>query len=519
MVIYMNSNPDPQNQISQTPPLQPTQPTVPQPVQAQPAPAPQYQPPAQPYQPQPAPQYYQQPAPQQYQPPVQQYQQPAPQYYQQPAPQYYQPPVTTYQPVATPHIPPEVAHLYQMPPDPAVEKRKKRGKVAKEILIHLGIFIAAQFVVSIIGVFVLYGVLAVQLVMQYGEFTPGVMTELALLIESQLMDWIMAINAVSQLVALGGMFLVFALRKQKIKKTLRLKVPKPIVWPAAFLLGISSAGVVNGLLNLVLNLLWSFLEKLVPDLDTVLQEQDSMMSGPLVFTVLSVVILAPILEEFLLRGVVHTRLRKIMPIWAATLLSSAIFGALHGNVMQFIYTFLLALLLALTFERTDSIFTPILIHFGFNLTGLIVPELLGDEPSYLVLAIMAAVGAVGTVVFTLLICGPGKTPMPAPSEEEEAPVASGPAIWGAPQTAPQATFYAAQQVANPGFVAPAPVPQPQVTPEPAPEVTPEPAPEPIPEVTTEVVPEVAPEPIPEPIPEPAPEPEPQVTPETTVTEE
>lgn len=93
----------------------------------------------------------------------------------------------------------------------------------------------------------------------------------------------------------------------------------------------------------------------------------------LVFALLSVLIAAPLLEEFLFRGVLQTYLKKRMGSGAAILLSAFCFALFHfsdvqglGNVSLTISLFILGLFLGFLYQRQGSLWAPIGLHIAFN---------------------------------------------------------------------------------------------------------------------------------------------------------
>ncbi|MCR5608010.1 MAG: CPBP family intramembrane metalloprotease [Lachnospiraceae bacterium] len=70
-------------------------------------------------------------------------------------------------------------------------------------------------------------------------------------------------------------------------------------------------------------------------------------------------------EELFCRGILYGSYRKIS-ISNGVIVSALIFGFLHGNFNQFIYTTFLGIILALAVEITDSILASMFIHFLFN---------------------------------------------------------------------------------------------------------------------------------------------------------
>ena len=89
---------------------------------------------------------------------------------------------------------------------------------------------------------------------------------------------------------------------------------------------------------------------------------DGFFGGNLVIQILSAVVVTPVLEEMLHRGVVFGRIKELLGVKAAILISALIFAVLHFNIVQFIYAFLLGLVLAGIKERTGKLIYPILCH-------------------------------------------------------------------------------------------------------------------------------------------------------------
>ena len=71
---------------------------------------------------------------------------------------------------------------------------------------------------------------------------------------------------------------------------------------------------------------------------------ESLGSGnPSLFSVVYVVITAPIVEEMLMRGLCLVILRKEFPFWVANIIQAFYFGVIHLNLVQGIYAFLLGM--------------------------------------------------------------------------------------------------------------------------------------------------------------------------------
>ncbi len=77
-------------------------------------------------------------------------------------------------------------------------------------------------------------------------------------------------------------------------------------------------------------------------------------------------VMAPFMEELAFRGMIQRNLRKYAPAWLAILITSLFFGIWHRNTGQFVYTFVVALLLGWVFEFTGMVRYTVLIHFSMN---------------------------------------------------------------------------------------------------------------------------------------------------------
>ena len=81
------------------------------------------------------------------------------------------------------------------------------------------------------------------------------------------------------------------------------------------------------------------------------------------------VILAPICEELIFRGVTFSAAKKVMPYYLAIVVQAILFGAFHMNAIQGCYAFVLGLGMGYVMHLYNNIFVTIIIHMIFNLIG------------------------------------------------------------------------------------------------------------------------------------------------------
>ena len=91
--------------------------------------------------------------------------------------------------------------------------------------------------------------------------------------------------------------------------------------------------------------------------------KDPVLLGLLSFTA---VIVAPVSEEVLFRGYLYPVSKRFIGRAPAVLFSALVFAAIHHNALALVPLCFLALLLALSYELTGSIWAPIGIHLLFN---------------------------------------------------------------------------------------------------------------------------------------------------------
>lgn len=105
-----------------------------------------------------------------------------------------------------------------------------------------------------------------------------------------------------------------------------------------------------------------------PDPDQIPLEADP-SGGLLVLLAISTIVLAPLAEELFFRGMLHQALRRWLRFAPGLIMSSALFAVSHVIPVVIPSIFVLALLLGTLYERTKSLWVPIVAHATFNVVG------------------------------------------------------------------------------------------------------------------------------------------------------
>lgn len=124
----------------------------------------------------------------------------------------------------------------------------------------------------------------------------------------------------------------------------------------------------------------------------------------LVLYAVNVVVIPPLVEEILFRGVALQSLRKYGDGFAV-LVSAVLFGLYHGNFIQMVFAFLCGLAMGFVVIRTGSLLPSILVHFVNNSISLAIEmvsrysgQAAANETNNILSVAVIALGAVSTAV-------------------------------------------------------------------------------------------------------------------------
>lgn len=130
---------------------------------------------------------------------------------------------------------------------------------------------------------------------------------------------------------------------------------------------------------------------------------EAMMRDPI--GIISIVILAPVVEELLFRGGIQGHLTRTWknPAWGIGF-ASLVFGVIHGNPVQIPFAFLTGLALGWVYYRTGSLTPCILMHFVNNASSVLLYHLTGDADATLQ-GLLGAEGAFALAIGGLAVSG------------------------------------------------------------------------------------------------------------------
>ncbi|MBH1940454.1 CPBP family intramembrane metalloprotease [Mobilitalea sibirica] len=130
-------------------------------------------------------------------------------------------------------------------------------------------------------------------------------------------------------------------------------------------------------ISALLNVLLPFFTKLFEEYSEIM---NSIFVGHPIMIVIYSVIIAPIVEEMIFRGVMLNKLRQSFPFIGANILQAIIFGVYHTNIIQGIYAFANGILLGYICYKFQSILASIFLHMVINAAAYIYILYPGDMP-------------------------------------------------------------------------------------------------------------------------------------------
>ncbi|MCR4650386.1 MAG: CPBP family intramembrane metalloprotease [Lachnospiraceae bacterium] len=122
----------------------------------------------------------------------------------------------------------------------------------------------------------------------------------------------------------------------------------------------------------------------------------SLLNGPTIIVVVSLMILAPIYEEIAIRGIVLRKSERVFGVFGCMIISAILFGVLHMNIIQGLYVLPMGLFWGYVSFRYRSVIPAIICHIINNSIGVFIPENL--DPVIGGVGIVLIFGAVAVVI-------------------------------------------------------------------------------------------------------------------------
>ncbi len=167
-----------------------------------------------------------------------------------------------------------------------------------------------------------------------------------------------------------GLIIVIMITKKKFYISFRdnlimnIEHKKMIIWIMIFSLGLS----------IFISELGNYVQRLFPMSEYMMQLFNEAFGGEVSFigAIIRVIIVAPITEEILFRGIMLKGLLKRYSAATSILVTSFLFALIHFNIYQFVGAFIAGILLGWLFTKTKSLTLCIIGHAAYNSIGYII---------------------------------------------------------------------------------------------------------------------------------------------------
>ncbi|MBT5707802.1 MAG: CPBP family intramembrane metalloprotease [Verrucomicrobia bacterium] len=151
----------------------------------------------------------------------------------------------------------------------------------------------------------------------------------------------------------------------------RIDQLKPLLWPVILttIACLVSAQLLGRLAGYVIEILTGEAPKVQGTVE-MLRESHSL--ARLAYMGLVTIVLAPVAEEILFRGILFTSVLQFKGRWVAVVSNSLLFGLIHSNLLTLVPLIVMAVMLTLLYERTRNLLAPIVAHSLFNLANFLM---------------------------------------------------------------------------------------------------------------------------------------------------
>lgn len=176
------------------------------------------------------------------------------------------------------------------------------------------------------------------------------------------------VNIAEGVIGIGVMTIVYLVKRYMIWPLPKCSVGKPYDWGFAALGAMTMLGVSILYMYLVDMIDLSVVKKAMTEYNEMI-EVASASKADLYMYFIALVVLIPILEEMIFRGVIFAGMMQLNRPYLAVIGSAVFFGAMHVQPIQVGYAFLSGVILGLIYYYTQNLCMTILAHIIFNFFG------------------------------------------------------------------------------------------------------------------------------------------------------
>lgn len=161
-------------------------------------------------------------------------------------------------------------------------------------------------------------------------------------------------------------FVLLFRNDRKKEQRIKQKETSVVAWIVLAIMAVTLCFSLNALLG------FSGLDKISQKYQEVAQ---TLYSGGVLLEIITVGILGPICEELIFRGLMFRRMCEYTKPVIAVIASALVFAIYHGNIVQGVYAFVLGIVMAVCYQRFQTLWASIVIHVAANITSVCLTEI------------------------------------------------------------------------------------------------------------------------------------------------
>lgn len=194
---------------------------------------------------------------------------------------------------------------------------------------------------------------------------------------------------VISLVSFLAMLVVAAIVYKKTKVSVKMEKLSPITLIGSLLLTYLAGDGISRLLALL---------PLDDMYETYVEIMETGLSGNPVVVFITLVLVGPLAEEVIFRGILYSSFRGRYGVWTSVILSALIFAVAHANIFQALGVFATGAILCLAYEKFNNLTAPFLMHAFNNFMAFLGMEFLWDVNSVLFTALIIGETIVSVII-------------------------------------------------------------------------------------------------------------------------
>lgn len=175
---------------------------------------------------------------------------------------------------------------------------------------------------------------------------------------------------------ISAVVLLLCLKRQSVRDCISVSIlpAREYLW----------CGLLAAAFSAVVVLLLTYLPLPADTVDSYDQIFTQNSSGTPLAHFIAVAMFAPLAEELLFRGLIYGLLQRSLRRRAALLVSCALFGLMHTQIIWITYAFLMGIVITLVYDHYRSLLAAVLFHAVFNIVGaFVIPSVSGISAALL----------------------------------------------------------------------------------------------------------------------------------------